>query len=286
MLFGSKLRTVHEENLNGYDYIIGDLHGSIHLLEKFMLLMFDKKVDRMFSVGDLIDRGIRSYKSLQLIREPWFFPVLGNHEGMFYSFIDPFGDGDWRQGNSFWGNGGNWVNDYDVADKKEDLKDLAELLTTLPRIRTIEGKNKVHIIHAEFPIGPNKKYKVLTDAMIEDDEICMELCTTQSWDGDYSCWGRDQFADFNNNDPTKVIFYDEDVKCFESPDLSLVVCGHTIVKRPVLFGKLLNVDTGAWFSPRPLTIYDVKRQKLWQVNPDSDDVMEVEPFVVKSSKPD
>lgn len=159
-------------------------------------------------------------------------------------------------------------------------------MTTLPRIRTIEGKNKVNIIHAEFPIGPNKKYKVLTDAMIEDDEICMELCTTQSWDGDYSCWGRDQFADFYNTDPTKVIFHDEDVKCFESPDLSLVVCGHTIVRQPVLFGKLLNVDTGAWFSPRPLTIYDVKRQKLWQVNPDSDDVMEVEPFVVKSSKSD
>ena len=50
------------------------------------LIGFDKTKDRMFSVGDLPDRGIDSYGTLQLLNESWFYPVLGNHEQMFYSY--------------------------------------------------------------------------------------------------------------------------------------------------------------------------------------------------------
>lgn len=283
MKFGNILRVEHEENLIGRDFIIGDLHGSYHLLMKFMKLIgFNKEKDRIFSVGDLINRGVHSFKSLNLINEPWFFVVPGNHEGMFYSFIDPYQDGDWRQGNSFWSNGGNWINDYDVIDKKEELTELAKKLCDFPMVRTIKGKNKVHMIHAEFSYKIVKKYGTLTDSMIEDPIILQELCETPCWDGKSAHWGRDVFSPYYNITLSEKYMKDGMASLYESPDLSLVVSGHTIVKTPIKFGKLLNIDTGAWFCPRPLTIYDVKLNCLHQVNPDSEDLLSVDPFVVTS----
>jgi len=45
-------------NQAGKDYVIGDLHGCYELLERLLdAVGFDKSKDRLFSVGDLIDRG-------------------------------------------------------------------------------------------------------------------------------------------------------------------------------------------------------------------------------------
>jgi len=55
-------------NTLGRDFVIGDLHGCFDLLERLMKAVdfnFDK--DRLFSVGDLVDRGPYSLSCLQLI---------------------------------------------------------------------------------------------------------------------------------------------------------------------------------------------------------------------------
>ena len=42
----------------GRDFIIGDLHGHWSVLERLLEeVSFDKAKDRLFSVGDLVDRG-------------------------------------------------------------------------------------------------------------------------------------------------------------------------------------------------------------------------------------
>ncbi len=49
------------QNTNGRDFVVGDLHGSISQLESAMdEIKFDKRVDRMLSVGDLVDKGTLS----------------------------------------------------------------------------------------------------------------------------------------------------------------------------------------------------------------------------------
>ena len=74
---------IHEINTEGKDYIVGDLHGCWDQFQfQLKLVGFDKSKDRMFSVGDLIDRGPDNAKCLDLIHEKWFFPVRGNHEDM------------------------------------------------------------------------------------------------------------------------------------------------------------------------------------------------------------
>ena len=75
-------------NKQGSDYIFGDLHGCLDLLlEKMDEVGFNKGIDRLFSVGDLIDRGPKSIECLRLVKESWFYPVQGNHEDMMVSAV-------------------------------------------------------------------------------------------------------------------------------------------------------------------------------------------------------
>jgi serine/threonine protein phosphatase 1 len=72
---------VYQENTRGDDWVIGDLHGHVaKLREKMARKGFNPAVDRLFSTGDLVDRGPDSEGSAALLDEPWFYPVQGNHE--------------------------------------------------------------------------------------------------------------------------------------------------------------------------------------------------------------
>jgi len=71
------------ENREGNDYFVGDIHGELALLMRTLQrCRFNFAKDRLFSVGDMIDRGPQSLNTLALLNENWFFAVLGNHEDM------------------------------------------------------------------------------------------------------------------------------------------------------------------------------------------------------------
>jgi len=54
-------------NTTGKDFVVGDLHGCYDLLESLLgAVSFDKSKDRLFSVGDLIDRGPNSLRCLRI----------------------------------------------------------------------------------------------------------------------------------------------------------------------------------------------------------------------------
>ena len=75
-------------NVEGRDFVVGDLHGCFDELAKLMTYVkFDPQRDRLFSTGDLIDRGPRSEECLALLNKKWFFPVLGNHEDLMLNKI-------------------------------------------------------------------------------------------------------------------------------------------------------------------------------------------------------
>lgn len=114
-------------NSRGRDFVVGDLHGC---MEEFSDLLrrieFDGRNDRMFSVGDLVDRGPQSLEFLRLLNEPRFFCVLGNHEDMMVEYFD---DPDawesvWRR------NGGDWAIG---RAGNEELRSLVELARAAPR---------------------------------------------------------------------------------------------------------------------------------------------------------
>ena len=63
-------------NTKGTDYVVGDIHGHFTLLQNTLKeLGFSEEKDRLFSVGDLVDRGEESHLALEWLDKPWFYPV-------------------------------------------------------------------------------------------------------------------------------------------------------------------------------------------------------------------
>lgn len=145
-------RTLRAFNANvcGRDFIVGDLHGCIAEFETLLKrLKFDYQKDRMFSVGDLVDRGPDSMACLRLLKEPWFFAVKGNHEDMMLAAVaSNLGRG---AENWIW-NGGDWgVERFEDGDP--EFFALMDLVDACPFAFTVASRELglVGISHAEPP---------------------------------------------------------------------------------------------------------------------------------------
>lgn len=160
-------------NHKGKDFIIGDLHGCYDLLQdRLWRIGFDKENDRLFSVGDLIDRGPDSMKCLKLIKEPWFFPSVGNHEDMMLDVILKGGN------DRLWvNNGGLWYLDQ----KEAELLELCKLVDSEMQISYTIG-DSIGICHAQPPsvdwsdaINPDSKSEKImlwARSWIQDSAQC------------------------------------------------------------------------------------------------------------------
>ncbi len=256
-------------NLLGRDFVVGDLHGSYSILQNLLKnINFDPAVDRMFSVGDLVDRGPHSLKCLSLLLTDWFHAVLANHEQM---MIEKFKGG---YGGEYWfRNGGIWgmeaYNDYNAIynlhdpnrsplDASMELIDLLPVIEELPYLITVNTKSgkKFHIIHAELPPG-----KVINDTILSDPEQVRSLATIQrNGDGDSFTWGRYIFGSYFSRGlgNKEMLLADPSLqhatKVFND-DLSHIISGHTIVQKPFTIVGQTNIDTGAyssyWEPPMP-----------------------------------
>ncbi len=144
----------HEPNTSGRDFAVGDLHGCRAMLDTLLAhAAFDRQKDRLFSVGDLVDRGPDSMGCLALIGEPWFFPVLGNHDAMLLAWLMD------QQGlNPGWlryyvepylnpRNGGSWAQTVPHGARRNLIAELR----TLPLARRAGrgGEQEFWVAHAE-----------------------------------------------------------------------------------------------------------------------------------------
>ena len=259
-------------NNQGKDYVIGDLHGCYELLERLLnAVEFDKSRDRLFSVGDLIDRGPESLRCLQLLEEPWFFSVRGNHEVMLMEFILPYLiNGKIEQledvnGTGFLDYGGAWVSAYFQADQQcmsaEFDRGLA-LIKEIPLIYSVgKGTNRFNVVHAELVTTDYESLKKVAwlDSDIDRwyDEQSIPAEVEQSL-----LWGRTLMLKNLNNAKVR-------------PGLSTTFCGHTYDTSPRQVLSHLCLDTGAFISLNlddyydddedsaefGLTLFDVKNSK-------------------------
>lgn len=138
-------------NTDGRDFVVGDLHGCLDLLEEQLDRQnFDTQRDRLFSVGDLIDRGPNSLGCLRLLRQPWFHAVVGNHEDMllnYFSLRDSYS----YKSTALLSNGGDWVTRLDSDEQEELREDLLPRVLSLPYVITVEnGLETFHVAHAEL----------------------------------------------------------------------------------------------------------------------------------------
>lgn len=123
-----ELVVTHPRNEHGRDFVVGDIHGCFKALRKIMKHVdFDPDHDRLFSVGDLIDRGPDPHAAPDWIGESWFHAVRGNHEQM---LID----------------GERW------DDEHRYDSDMRKYLALLPYAREVElAEGCLLIVHAGLP---------------------------------------------------------------------------------------------------------------------------------------
>ena len=288
-----------EPNFAGNDYVIGDLHGMYDVLCTMLNgLNFNKEKDRLFSVGDIIDRGDKNIECLRLLREPWFFSVRGNHEDMMVQSLTctgPQGMYWLRNGGAPWGatasllakdiyksknNPEHKIPDYEeihheIMSYVPDLEKLPYLIT----VKTRAGLKK-HIIHAELISSEH-----ITDADLEDEEIVQYLGTKQTVDGHAFLWGRYLFYNFHGKDLSdkKVQKSVKSIKQLKSfgDELSHIISGHTILTAPLTIHNRTNIDTGAFKTDDSkfrgkLTCIDINEWKFYQST--STEFNSVQPF--------
>ena len=145
-MFEENRRTIRfEKNTQGRDFVVGDIHGEWDMFQdKLKSIKFDLNVDRMFSVGDLIDRGPDSEKCLELLQEPWFHSVIGNHEVMMIDAVMS------RDKFSWIFSGGEWAKDYD-DDHLEYYLNMFIKPAMVMAITVATDKGDVGICHANPP---------------------------------------------------------------------------------------------------------------------------------------
>jgi serine/threonine protein phosphatase 1 len=133
-----------EKNTNGRDFVCGDIHGCF---DKVVTAMaennLDTSKDRLFCVGDLIDRGPKSELALEYLEKTWFYPVLGNHEHLFFMGNVESDDSENFLRNHV-RNGGGWA----YKQTAEFRKKLVHAIDKMPLIIQV---GDTLILHASLP---------------------------------------------------------------------------------------------------------------------------------------
>lgn len=265
------------ENTKGRDFVVGDLHGQRHLLTMFLnFIGFDEHKDRMFSVGDLIDRGQNSLDSLRLINEPWFHCVKANHEQLMEDFATGGPTGAW------WDyNGGIWQHSLTKEEKLELWEELLPKVQKLPWLITVDmvDGTKFHIIHAEFnaPLPG-----VITDEALADDEKFLEIARQWANDGHSMLWGRTIFRPLFaqvTNEEFRAKFR-ADIEKYGALDIfgdvSTIFSGHTVVTQPTRVGPCVNLDTGSFLLGRHawagITVTEPLTNRFWKIRDDVEQI--------------
>src|SRR5574337_723833 len=161
-----------KKNPSGRDFIVGDIHGCFNnLRSKMFEHHFDESCDRLFSVGDLVDRGPHSLESIDWIAKPWFHAVRGNHEDMAISVFK----GEWDVSN-YISNGGGWFTSIQ-DDRQQEFVTAFESLPLVMGIDTNQGV--IGVVHAECSV--NSWNEFLNEINDPDPEKSKRTITMALW---------------------------------------------------------------------------------------------------------
>lgn len=115
----------------GYSYVMSDIHGMAALFEKMLGLIGFGPEDRLFILGDMIDRGPDPDRVLDLVMSaPNMIALKGNHEDAFVTWYEKYG---------VHGTGNYYYNTYEILcsdpAKKKRIPVYVRFLKKLPLYR-------------------------------------------------------------------------------------------------------------------------------------------------------
>jgi serine/threonine protein phosphatase 1 len=210
-------------NSVGRDWAVGDIHGHFSRLRAALEgVGFDPERDRLFSVGDLMDRGPECREAPRWLAQPWFHAVQGNHEDYAVRYVRTglVDAENWRL------NGGGWFFEMSAEDQRLH----AETYARMPLVIEVQTEaGVVGIVHADCPVRDwTKLERYLRDRYKRARGICQ--------------WSRERLS---RGDASGV------------RGVRAVVVGHTPLARPVALGNVYHIDTGGWTADGYFTLLDL-----------------------------
>ncbi|MFP6557070.1 metallophosphoesterase [Paraburkholderia sp. B3] len=248
----------YAQNASGRDFAVGDVHGCFSLLDAELAARgFDPSRDRLFSVGDLIDRGEESPSVLEAMRRHQIKAVRGNHEQGILDWLshkeraydadriktvranaDKGIDG-WAYQDSSTKflilNGAEWfIRLYCSSEKgaANTVRDIRSYLASLPYAIEIETTHgRVGIVHAD-PLVPqwDNLIRILEHGPSDAVERNSILINRLRWRP--NAWAAPM------------------------EDVSAVIVGHTPTREIAQRGSVMNIDTAAVYGNK-LTILNL-----------------------------
>ncbi|MGY4495087.1 metallophosphoesterase [Pseudomonas sp. TE3610] len=205
----------YTRNLRGRDFAVGDIHGHFGRLQASLdQIGFDPHTDRLFSVGDLVDRGPQSEACLEWLDRPWFFAVQGNHEALAIQHHANISVDE----RMYRASGGAWFLDA----SKETQQLYAQRFSQLPVALEVEtSRGLIGLVHADCPFPTWRQLRDFVQHRWPDDTYTDEGCQ----------WSR---ARIKRGDGSGI------------RDVRAVIVGHTPLRRPRRLGNVWHIDTAGW----------------------------------------
>lgn len=218
----TKHKAVQKFSLNedGRDFVVGDIHGSYDLvIDAMRQAKFNPSKDRLFAVGDLIDRGPGSPRCAKFLAQPYVHAVRGNHEDMLLELYEDGVPDEAVLPVVCRYNGLNWW----LAVAENTRQEILGAIRKLPLAIEVETRRgTVGLVHADVPSGMDwSKFLALIES---GDKQAIQTCL----------WGR-----------TRIEHGDES----GVPGVGRVFVGHTPQWNGLSrFGNVYAIDTGAVFG--------------------------------------
>lgn len=259
---GTDLARRVERNHQGRDLVVGDIHGHFATFRRALAELEVGEHDRVFSLGDLVDRGPDSWAAKHWIAGPqaserFHLTIRGNHEQMMLAGLAAgprhgrrrLRDVDdwsiWRM------NGGDW---WDARKPGHSARSWMAVLCGLPwcaRIATRYGS--VGLVHASPVHGSWDDL----EEWVRGDEALSHLTRARAlWSRVRHGYVQRDIGETGHEHLGPV----DGVRC--------VITGHTPVPEPVGHENVLGIDTGVHITERGygrLTIarIDTKEIETW-----------------------
>lgn len=201
-------------NTVGRDFAVGDIHGHFTRLQAALdAAGFDPSIDRLFSVGDLVDRGPECRDVLDWLAKPWFHPVRGNHDDYVVRF-DTCDVDNWIYNGGSWFAGLAWDEQREFAAQFRELPIAIEVETPL---------GLIGIVHADcpFPLWEQLRQELEAPESAKRLKLVQNACM----------WSRSRIE---QGDATVVA------------GVRAVVVGHTPLQSLGVLGNVIHIDTAGW----------------------------------------
>lgn len=245
-------------NRRGRDFAVGDVHGHLAQLKRQLAqLHFDPAVDRLFFIGDLVDRGPDSAAVLSLVDQTTYLSTIGNHEAMMIAGFE-----DSARAYLHLSNGGDWF--YELPEAQQ--RDLVARVRTWPWAMEVDiGDRCVGLVHANVPAS---SWQVVREQLLAAEPAWQSGASLSDTAVDYAAknllWDRSlilrlysdvlesseiqQLIARHLQNPARPAEFEvpgtpAQLQPFLISDIDAVCMGHTYVPTPLRAGKCHFLDS-------------------------------------------